>query len=385
MNRGKMRVINRCFIALFILMLFMPLVFVDLSLDRISAQENRGLARPPSLSDMKKHPRFFVHQFDAWFKDSTGFREQMLTLYNVLNKNKSLVGFRYIEGQYTYLVGEDGHHYFADVDGKLIPKFQGKQFLSGEKLQTMTLKLQMVKTYLDQKGIPLIVMFCADKESIYPEFYPKTIKRGPEPIQLDAITGYLREHTSVEIFNIKQALLEKKNDYLLYYLIDTMSFNSAFAHYNEIGAFFAYRELMKHINTHFPNIVPYELEDIKITYDKNEIPYVSLAMEKTYKNLGASFFDGLSLNNWTRIFDIAFENRVQGLPVILFFRDSYADEQYIGKYFAQHFGKTIFIHYFNIGNIEKCIDLFNPDIVIFESAERGLQAFADYVAGIPEL
>jgi hypothetical protein len=202
-------------------MLFVPLAFVDLSTDRISVQENRRLANPPNLTDIISHPASFKNQFDAWFKDSMGFREQMLALYNVINKNELLTGFRYTEGQYTYLIGEEGHHYFADINGVLIPKFQGRHFIPDEQLLTMAVKLEDVKTYLDNKGIPLVVMLCADKESVYPEFYPKSIKRGSEPIQLDVITSYLLHNTSVDIFNIRQALLAEKNNYLLYYKIDT--------------------------------------------------------------------------------------------------------------------------------------------------------------------
>jgi hypothetical protein len=342
------------------------------------------LANPPQFADIKKQPIKFGGDFDRWFKDSTGFREQLLALYNSMGKNKWLNGVRYTEGQYTYLVGEDGHHYFADVDGKLIPKFQGKQFISNEKLQKMAVKLDDVKTYLDSKGIPLVVMLCTDKESIYPEFYPKFIKRGPEPIQLDAITGYLQDNTSVDIFNIRQALLEQKNNYLLYYLIDVMSFTVAFAHYNEIGAFFAYQELIKHINIHFPNIVPYELDDTDITYDEKNIPHVSLKGKKAYKELDSSFFDTVDLSRPFTWENAAYENIEPELPVILFFRDSYAGEGYIGKYFAQQFGKAIFIHYMNISNIKEYITTYKPDIVVVESAERGLEWFSDCVAGIPD-
>jgi hypothetical protein len=380
-----MRIANGSYIALFMLMLILPLVLVDLSTDRISIHENRMLTGRPSLTDIKNHPGSFIRQFDAWFKDSTGFREQLLSLYNIIDKNKLLNGVRYTDGQYTYLIGEQGHHYFADVNGRLIPKFQGRQFLSNEQLQNMAVKLEEVKTYLDTKGIPLVVMLSADKESVYPEFYPKSITRGPEPIQLDTITDYLRDHTSVDIFNIRQALLTKKDDYLLYYKIDAMWFTTAFAHYNEIGAFFAYRELMKHINIYFPNMIPYELDDIEITYDDKEIPYASLETGKSYKNLDPSFFDDVDLLRPFTWENIAFENMKPNLPVILFFCDSYAAEQYIGKYFAQQFGKAIFTHYINIGNIEESVDQYNPDIVIFESAERGLTGFANYVFTIPKL
>jgi hypothetical protein len=289
----------------------------------------------------------------------------------------------YTDGQYLYLIGEQGHHYFAHTGGKLIPKFQGKQFLTDNQLTNMAAKLEEIKTYLDKQGIPLIVMFCTDKESIYPEFYPKSIKRGPEPIQLDVITGYLREHTTVDVFNIRQALLAEKDNFLLYHIIDAMSFTGDFAHYNEIGAFFAYRELMKHINIYLPEIIPYELNDVYISYDEKEIPSVSLKHEKAYRRLDPSFFDDVNLSRPFTWDNVAYENIVSDLPVILFLRDSYSAEQYIGKYIVNHFGKSIMIHWSNMEHFEEYIDRYKPDIVVFESAERELDGFANTIAKIP--
>jgi hypothetical protein len=381
----KVRVLKYGFIVVFMTMLILPLIFVDLSSDRVSTQENRMLAEHPKLTDLKHYQGQFIRDFDAWFKDSTGFREQFLTLYNVVGKNKWLNSILYLDGQYVYLIGEKGHYFFGDVDGRLIPKFQGKQFLSDEQLSGMADKLEMVNTYLNNKGIPLVVMFCADKESVYPEYYPKSIKRGSEPIQLDIITNYIQENTGVDIFNIKQALIAEKKNYLLYHKIDTMSFTGAFAHYNEIGAFFAYRELIKYINRHFSQITPYKPDDIEIIYDEKEIPNVTLKSGFTYQEFDSSFFDEVDVYRPFTWENHAYKNLNSNLPVILFLCDSYASEGRIGKYFAQQFGKAIFIHFFNIRNIQKYIDQFKPDIVIIESAERQLDGFANCVIEIPEL
>jgi len=353
-------------------MLALPLIYIDLGSDRISVGENRMLANRPSFAGIKDSPGLFIRQFDEWFKDSTGFREKLLVIYKTFNENKWLNNVvQYTDGQYVYLKGEKGHHYFAYTNGWMISKFQGKKFISDEQLSGMAEKLEMVKTYLDSKGIPLVVMFCTDKESVYPEYYPKSINRGPEPIQLDIITNYLKENTSVDVFNIRQALLAEKNKYLLYYKIDTMSFTGDFAHYNQIGAFFAYRELMKHINKHFPQVKPYNEDDIEISYDDIGRPNVSIKSGFTYE-IQDSFF-------------INYENTKKNLPVILFFHDSYSAEFFIGKYFAQQFSKAIFIHFDHISNIQEYINQFKPDIVVFESVERELGGFANYVIGIPEL
>ena len=125
-----MRVANSVFIVIFMAIMVLPLIFVDLSQDRVSVRENRMLAARPKLAGIKNRPEKFIKDFDAWFKDSTGFREQALALYNAIEKNRWLSGFWYADGPYVYLVGEQGHHYFADDAGKLISKFQGQSFLS---------------------------------------------------------------------------------------------------------------------------------------------------------------------------------------------------------------------------------------------------------------
>ena len=377
-----MRVLNGVFITLFMAMLTLPLVFVDLASNRVSVQENRMLANFPEPVSMRRHPGDFIRGFDPWFKDSTGFREQMLVLYNVMKNNRWLNGIRYMD---IYLIGEEGHHYYAGGGSGLIRKFQGKQFLTDDQLINMAVKFDEVKTYLDGKGIPLIVMLCTDKETIYPEFYPKLIKRGEEPVQLDVITGYLQEHTDVDVFNIRQALLLEKDNCMLY----NVSLGDL-THYNEIGAFFAYRELMRHINTYLPEIIPSELKDIEISYDSTGIPDVSIKVGTRYKKLDPSFFDDINVGRPFTYQNVAYENEDSDLPVILLLRDSYAyagedRTKFLANYLPQHFGKAIFIHYGNIEHLKEYIERYRPDIVVFESAERMLGYFANCVAGIPKL
>jgi len=379
-----MRALNCAFIAVFMAMLMLPLVFVDLASDRISVQENRMLANPPTLTDMKSRPDIFIRSFDDWFKDSTGFRERLIMFYNIMNNNPWYIGICYTDGQSFYLNGEEGHVYTSS--NLMLSKFRGRQVFSDDQLANMAVKLEEVKTYLDRKGIPMLVMFCADKESIYPEFYPKSIKRGPEPIQLDIITEYLQQNTSIDVFNIRQALLAERNNYLLYpRLDDRVHAPRDWLHYNEIGAFFAYHELMRHINVYFPEIIPYELDDVDINYDWNGTPGVSLKARPVHRQLDSSFFDNVNIDRPFTLHNEAYENENSDLPVILFMRDSYTYQYFFGAYFPSHFGKAIFIHYENIEHFEEYIDIFKPDIVVFESAERMLYYFADCIAKIPVL
>ena len=376
-----MRVLNCIYIALFMVMLTLPLVFVDFLPARASDEENRMLAGVPKLADMR-HPETFVRDFDAWFKDSTGFRKQVLKLYNLVDRNKWINGVWYKESYLTFLIGKEGHHY--SIHPGEIEKYQGKPFFTDEQLANMAAKLQEIKTFLDGNGIPFILMICADKESVYPEFFPDSVRRGPEPIQLDVITSYLQNNTTVDVFNIRQALLAEKNNYMLYPVVDNWTSSPKdIGHYNEIGAFFAYRELMRHINVYFPGIVPYEFSDVEIGQDHNGEARVTLKPPRTYMKFPESFF--LNFQGYFEGIDWgqeAYANPGSGPPVILMMRDSYAHEYYLGKYLAQHFDMTVMIHLYNMRHFQQFFEVYRPDIVLFQVAERGLRGFADALASV---
>ncbi len=346
--------------------------------------------RYPMRSSIQQH---LSDSSTTGFADNVGFREKFIDYYNALKKlegNTSRV--QYKEGQYMMLIGEEGHHYFANTDDKMINKFRGRPFLSEKQLHGLVRGLNNAQNYLDEKGIPLIVMFCADKEEIYPEYYPKPITRGLGPTQLELITEYAKNHTDVDLFNIKECLLSVKGSYPVF---DKVADSGILSHYNEIGAFFAYQELMKHIETYLPNMEAFTIKDVDITFANKgiypNIPDIQLKREVAYQRLESDFFDSVPLSYRGQL--AAFENSNPTLPTILFLRDSYAgawtentkNTNFLSRYIPEHFSKTIFIHWLNMANFESYIESFKPDIVVFESAERELAGFSDSVSHLQNL
>ena len=368
---------NRIFSALFALLLLTPLAFTDPTGGGVSEQENRALVSRPRLAEFRRWPSDFLRQFERWFSDNVGFREPLIRLHRPFAAGGFLP---YDDESLGWLAGQEGHLFYYSN----IPRYQGKSILTDDQKQTLANWLRETKRYLDERDIPLVTMLCADKESIYPEYYSRAIMRGPEPVQLDILTDYLKEHAAADVFNIRQCLLAEKHNYLLY------NKNVDIAHYNEIGAFFAYVELMKHVRSHLPGITPpLSVEDIVITYDANGIPDVSLKAGPSYRMLSAGFFDDLPLE-WPYAWsNIAYENNDSTLPVILVFRDSYAGYyaggagggDLINQYLPQHFGRTIFVHHDpNIKHIEQCVARYKPDIVVIEIVERLLYAFTNNIS-----
>jgi hypothetical protein len=348
-------------------MLAIPLVFVDLESNRISVTENRMLANPPPLFYIKKHPEMFVRQFGDWFKDNTGFREKLINLYR---KTDGIRGQNYyLDGASIVLIGKQGHH-FHTRDNQLLPIYQGKRWLDDVQSNKLSNKLNEINQYLREKDIAFVVMLCAVKESIYPEYYPDFVIRGPEPTSLDAVVEYLSSHTNVDFFCIKERFLQEKEDYLLF---PRTGNRSELLHYNETGYFIAYQELMKHINKYFQNLEAFSLDDVDITYLINGSSNVTLKQEKNYEQIEARFFSDA----------IEFENKNLSLPTLSLLRDSYAT--FFQNYLPQHFSRTIMHHWSTLEHFKEYIDLYKPDIVVFESAEFTIPDFTNSVIEIPEL
>jgi hypothetical protein len=362
-----MRVFNIGFIVLFMAMIMLPLVFTDLSSDRVSVRENRMLANRPALSDIKHSPGIFVKNFDVWFKDSMGFREKFINLYK---KTDGIFGQNsYLDGTSIVLIGKQGHHFHTHYN-QLLPIYQGKRWLDDVQSNELSMKLNEINQYLYERNIFFVVMLCADKESIYPEYYPDFVIRGQEPTSLDVIVEYFSAHTNVDFFCIKERFLREKENYLLF---PKTGNGWELCHYNETGSFIAYQELMRHINKYFSNLESFTMKDIDIKYLINGSSNVTIKDEKNYEQIKPRFFDDA----------IEFENKNSRLPTLLLFRDSYAD--FFPNYLPQHFGRTIMHHWRTLEHLEEYIDLYKPDIVVFESAERGIPDFANYVIKIPQL
>ena len=374
------KVINIIFILCFMLALVVPLGFADWKGGKISERENRYFSTRPPIQSALKDPALFIRRFDEWLADNIGFRQKFIDYYSLVKKMENSVQSK--EGQYVFLKGERGHRYFAHTDGWMIGKFQGKPHLTDKELQGLAAGLNQTQAYLDEKGIPFIVMFCADKETIYPEFYPKSIARGKGPDSVDTITDYVKTHTTVDVFNIKEALFAQKKEHLL--------FNKSagdLLHYNDLGAFFSYQELMKHINVYLPNIKVFTLDDMDVLYkdeDKSvypDNPNTRLKGGVAFKRIEDEAFPGnITLASWS--VGALYGNEDTTLPTILILRDSYmGDDTFMSQYMPEHFGKTVLFYYrhTNMDFFVKIVDHFKPDIVVFQAAEREFRGFSEYV------
>ena len=365
MKRSKTSI---AFTIIFMLILILPLLRLDPHGGGVSEEENRVLASRPSISDAIHRPIVFIREFDDWFTDNIGFRKRMIELRKNIDRIDRPT--QYSDGVNIYLIGQQGHIYFASEGGRLISKFQGNQYLTDEQLIGLADRLNGIGQFLDERDTPFLFVICPDKESVYPEYYPRSIHRGPDPIQLEIITEYLRDNSNVNLYNSRQILMSEKDNFLVYNRAE-----GDITHYNAIGGFIEYEEMMRHFSAYFPEMTPFTIDDTNIVYDEDDIPSVSLKEGSSSHLLGSEFFAGLDLIDAFNESNYVFENKDPDLPTILIMGDSYTD--LFTPFVSQHFGKTIIVHYLNIGRFRELVDLYKPDMVVIQVAERELPLFTD--------
>lgn len=354
-------------IAMFVLVLFIPGLLgwgVDLPLEDT---ENRAMAEKPLWTNTNKSEYF--SRMDAYLADSVPFRKLWL-------RNNGLVKYGIFQSSLKMLSmpGKDGWIYIGNSGQGSgedpVADYEQTNLFTEDELEDLSHSLQGFKNYLTAQGIDFRLMINLNKSHIYPEYLPNEIWAGEGETRAEQLIQYLNENTDIEVVYPKDALLDKKNDYLLYCPTD--------AHWNTVGGYIGFTELMKTIDPAFAEV---SIEDINPVYEKTNWGDVA-------NIINASWFTN---NLWTTT---SYKPKVQlewvyrteedaGLYInnadgngkkILVYHDSYMNQmmEYLGKEYST--GEFIEKE-FDIS--ENDIEEKNPDIVVFEILERMINNYTD--------
>ena len=89
-----------------------------------------------------------------------------------------------------------------------------------------------------------MIVIAPNKEGIYSEYMPERMQRArsSDKSRMDAAVEYLKKHTKAVFVNLKEPILEAKNDfpYRLYFKKDT--------HWNNIGAYIGFEAIAHALN-----------------------------------------------------------------------------------------------------------------------------------------
>src|ERR1035437_3966178 len=243
---------DHALICLFAGLLLVPLLDMAFHIDPTKApSENRLPAafppRPQSVGDVKKF------QSGGWAYLNVRFscRKVLVRWHNKLKwslfeeKNARSV-----------LVGTGGWFYLSEA--WMIEHFRGTLQFTEPELQGWQKLLERRRDWLAQRGIKYVFVLAPDKHSIYSEYLPPWLKDLGGRTKADQFFAHMKSHSTVEVLDLRPALLAAKKPAPVYLKTDTP--------WNQLGAFIACENVIQTLAQHqLPGLVPVALDSFERT------------------------------------------------------------------------------------------------------------------------
>ena len=227
-------------IGAFLYMIYAPLIMTDFSLQTVwSSTEKRRLAELPALDLKPGTLATFPSRFEAYFNDHFGYRSLFIRRYNRIMKKyfaKSPVP--------DVLIGKNNWLFFTESN--LIDDFVGADPFTPKELETWRFNLEHKRNWLAKHGIRYLFVVAPNKQTIYPEYLPDYLQKDRGQSRLQQLMTYLNTHSDVTILDLSDVLNEAKKRHRIYHLTDT--------HWNDRGAYVAYRAIMDRVGQWFPEV-----------------------------------------------------------------------------------------------------------------------------------
>ena len=373
----NIRSISFISVILFFALLCLPLI-VKISGLKVPAGnfENRKKEAMPSpafsdFNHLYRNIDVFFKQFDRYYADNFGLRELMLNLFTQIKVKV----FRVNPFPQKAVEGENGWLFLGDSWSDVIKESKGIVVYNDEEVQRIVAKVLQMQSYFDQRGIKFYLAVAPGKLTIYSQYLP--IEKSGKMIKIDQVRGALMKH-GIGIIDMKDDF-HSYREYDLYYKTDT--------HWNGIGTFSGYQTIMKRLvrdgcnELKILNFSDYRI-DTSTTFrgglsnmirraDKEKM----VILKPLFKSNATARQTKLVMPEYIQLKPGLYESRhtsnVNNLKILVF-HDSFF--QYTAEFFKEGFGETVLVWSgldYNIVNKEQ------PDIVIYELAERSLDILLD--------
>jgi hypothetical protein len=374
------RAAQRLLIALFVLGITLPGSLLLLHDETATAKfEKRRLAPAPDLPRHKDQVRYFPIRFEAWFNDRFGFRDDFIRWHNLAqikwlgtppisySGNEQLLANTAGRVSNQVIAGKSGWLFYAGEH--VLEDYRGLHPFSDEELRRWAEVLQARHDWLAARGIPYIVIPCPEKTSIYPDYLPPAINRVGSTTRLDQLVAYCREHTTLELIDVRDAVRAARREDRVYHKTDT--------HWNQVGGFAAYQVMVPHLSAHLPGLVPVDRSRLDRRVSMTEggdlaqmLGLADLFQEETIRLVLQDDRQGRigSRRHQDGTIVMALDHPDKSLPRALIYHDSFLGP--LNTFLAQHFSYAECR--WTCGFDTQAVKRVKPDIVIQQFVERKL-------------
>lgn len=361
--------------GLFIGFIFAPPLITLVRKDALVSEfEKRQLAKLPAvkfdLQSLAKFPR----QFEIYFNDHIGGRDQLISLHNTFN-------FRVLKKSPVSLatVGEK-KWLFSNADGELLD-FMGLMQKDFATLEGYRHVLEDRRDWLAKFGVRYLFLPVPNKMMIYEEYLPLRVRQEKGVTIYGQFVDHMRKYSDfTDFLDLKAILLKGKEKWPVYFRTDT--------HWNLDGSLMADRAIIEHLQQWFPQLQTLELSDLKRSeiYYRGDLAILMhvqgaigekvsvLEMKESCRNKKDQKLVGFVNKNIKLANDVRFLPEVNGCKgkglKALVIHDSFGN--FLRPYLSEQFGEVIYMNYSTFSGMKEWIVQERPDVVIDQRVARNL-------------
>lgn len=370
------RVIDRLFIGVFLATLAAPLAANLAGRDGADEGEHRTLAAFPRVDGSWSSIRDFAPGLDRWFQDHFGFRALLVRWYGT-----SRYFWLGISPSPLVIRGRDDWLFYEE-DGAL-SDFANDPLMTAAEVESWREMVIRARNWCRARGIAYVLAIVPDKHVIYPEQFDPHVRRLGPVSRTDQLLAALAD-AGVAV-DVRPAMLAAKTHERLYHVTDT--------HWNERGAYVAYRALIDAVRQQAP-AVPRALDRsafeassrIRDGMDLAAIIGLTRALREEELRLlprgGRAYRVVQPAGGYATGDDPIVVTEIPGstLPRAIVFRDSFTSA--LAPFLSEHFRRAVYAwqHEFETNLIER----EGADVVIHEIVGRHLYTFTPTPSWIPE-
>jgi len=356
-------------IALFLAAIAVPGVVGLFEPDAVAegiAKERRRPAPLPSWPDGAEDVATFAARFDAWFDDHFGLRTPLIRLHNAIKM--LLFGVSPLP---RMIVGEDGWQFIGYRD--YVDGYRGVDPFPPESLEAWVRAIRFKHAWLARQGVHYLFVVAPSKSTIYPDKMPDELDVVSTRRRFDELIERLRADTDVPTIDLRPALRAARDR------VDVPLYYPHGSHWNDLGAYYAAREVLRALRRWFPGleISPLSHYDVRVRHGRGDDTWATrLYLEdhfaQTWVRLVRTrppFFEAIELGRDEGQV-LTFDTGRPNLPRAVLLRDSFGTN--VAPLLAPHFSHLtcLWQWYMDPATIPPAIQEADPDVVVDLVVER---------------
>ena len=284
------------------------------------------------------------------------------------------------------LIGKDGWMEYTG-DGNL-DDYQNALRFSEQSLERIGSAIQSCYEYAQEQDITFLIVVAPNKATIYPDKLPDQIPLLSDQSRFDQLNQYLEKQGIPGVLDLRPALLAARQQQTIYYRMGT--------HWNEPGAYVAYETIINALTQNHPELEPYSAKFLRFRHnpeiaDLRGDKEVARLIQANYLSLEPNLFatrnvleivHRINLPGTTPGYHRMTWIPASDLPTLMLFHDSFGVAG-LNSFLSLNFSKVSYI--FRQASAEflnrTTIEMFAPDIVIYQVVERNLNALEHDLLG----